>query len=107
MSAQSLPQKSLSAALNNPSIMLKDAPALSKALPRSGVLTGQPLYHIPGDKHDGDGDKDREDLNPEHLNGTQRHFALLFASPIKSRASFESGPCYDKSSESPGWRGLE
>lgn len=100
VSAQSLPRNSLSAGLNDPSIILKDVPALPKSLPKYGVLAGRPLWHVPCAERDGDGHKHHEDLDLEHLHGTQKYFCLSFSSPIECRASFQSGPCYDKSSGS-------
>ncbi|KAH7019358.1 hypothetical protein EDB80DRAFT_759635 [Ilyonectria destructans] len=67
VSAQSLPRNSLSAGLNDPSIILKDVPALPKALPKHGVLTGQLLWHVPCGEHDVDSHNHHKDLDLEHL----------------------------------------
>ena len=48
--AVALPLHSWPVGIEDPSAMLKDVPALLESLPKSGVLTGHPLWQIPNPK---------------------------------------------------------
>ncbi|KAG5812880.1 hypothetical protein H9Q74_008430 [Fusarium xylarioides] len=73
-SARSLSPSSLSTGLNDPSIILKDVPALPEGLPKRGILAGRPLWHVPG-----------EDSDLQHIHGARKHFCLSYPMPIECR----------------------
>lgn len=85
--AKSLPENSFPADLGDPSIMLKDVPALPSTLPKNGVLVGQPLWHIPSAEYRGDNDARSEDFDLEHIYGLRKQYSLSFYSPIECRSS--------------------
>ena len=49
--ARALPLRLVPAGFGDPSIMLKDVPALPSSLPRKGYIVGRPLWHIPEPGH--------------------------------------------------------
>lgn len=86
-SAQSLPSTSLLAGFNDPSIILKDVPALPKALPRRGRLFGRPLWHVLGSPTDRDDDQQNEDFDLQYIHGVRKDFCLSYSTPVECRVS--------------------
>ncbi|KND91545.1 hypothetical protein TOPH_03868 [Tolypocladium ophioglossoides CBS 100239] len=83
--AKSLPPNSVPAGLADPSVMLKDIPALPKKLPKRGILTGQPVWYISNPEHQ-DARQDGE-WNSEHVRGQQKDFILSAPGPIECTMS--------------------
>lgn len=87
-SAKALPPNSLPAAAGDPTIMLKDVPALPSVLPRSSPIVGQSVWHVP-EADDGDGiDPSHEtSFALDHLYGTHTYVHLSHPTPILCRMS--------------------
>ncbi|KAF5021097.1 hypothetical protein F66182_6886 [Fusarium sp. NRRL 66182] len=103
-SAGSLPAASLSAGLNDPSIVLKDVPALPEALPRRGMLVGRAFWHVPGISTDRDNDDQNEDFDLQYLHGARKHFHLSYPTPVECRVSPQVAIGNNKASTAPGDR---
>ncbi|EEU47589.1 uncharacterized protein NECHADRAFT_78166 [Fusarium vanettenii 77-13-4] len=101
-SSRSLPATSLSAGLNDPSIILKDVPALPKALPRCGMLVGRPFWHVLGISIDRDDEKQNEDFDFQHIHGARKHFCLSYPTPVECRVSPQVAIGNDSASRAPG-----
>ncbi|KAJ4322370.1 hypothetical protein N0V84_004841 [Fusarium piperis] len=100
-SARSLPPTSLATGLNDPSIILKDVPALPEVLPKRGMLFGRPLWHVPDTSADRDDDEQKEDFDLQHVHGVRRDFCFSYRSPIKCRVSPEVPICNGNTSTAP------
>lgn len=92
-SAEALPPNSFPRGLTEPSIMLKDMPALPRKMPRV-MLAGQPVWYLPIPKEDlGTSELSSEipeewhvptpNQNLEHICGPQKELLLSYAGPIK------------------------
>ncbi|KAF2962891.1 hypothetical protein GQX73_g10683 [Xylaria multiplex] len=88
-SAKSLPLNSFPVWVRDPSITLKDIPALPKSLPKNGVLVGQPLWHVPDPEHQ-EKDAQNNGWNLQYVRGLQKYFRLCFSQPIECRLAVES-----------------
>ncbi|RSL82053.1 hypothetical protein CEP52_017052, partial [Fusarium oligoseptatum] len=99
-SARSLPATALSTGLNDPSILLKDVPALPEALPRRGMLVGRPSWHVQGISTDRD-DEQNEDFDLQHIHGARKHFCLSYPTPVECRVSPQVAIGNDSASTAP------
>lgn len=79
--ANSLPAHTFPAGVGDPSIMLKDVPALPAHLPRRGYITGRPLWHVPDPEHEGDTAVQRLDL--QYLHGRRICFHVSLSKPVE------------------------
>ncbi|KAI1502668.1 hypothetical protein F5X99DRAFT_407744 [Biscogniauxia marginata] len=86
-SAESLPPNSFPAGLGDPSIMLKDIPALPKNLTKTGTVVGQPLWHIPDPEHQEDAQNNGWNL--QYIHGPQKHLCLSFSKLIECHMSLQ------------------
>lgn len=77
--AESLPRHGFPPGLGDPSIMLKDVPALPRNPPRRGVVVGQPLWHIP----DPEPQEAQGCLDFQYVHGLQKYFHLSYSTPIE------------------------
>jgi hypothetical protein len=85
--ARSLPPASLSAGLNDPSITLKDVPALPERLSKRGTLYGRPYWHISAIPTDHNGGELEKDFNLQYVNGTRKEILLSYSKPVECRVS--------------------
>ncbi|RTE67949.1 hypothetical protein BHE90_017674, partial [Fusarium euwallaceae] len=99
-SARSLPATALSTGLNDPSILLKDVPALPEALPGRGMLVGRPSWHVQGISTDRD-DEQNEDFDLQHIHGARKHFCLSYPTPVECRVSPQVAIGNDSASTAP------
>ncbi|KAK3936439.1 hypothetical protein QBC46DRAFT_419368 [Diplogelasinospora grovesii] len=88
--AESLSPQAFPAGFGDPSIMLKDVPALPDKLPRRGCLIGRPLWYIPDPEHEDDARNQRLDL--QYAQGVRQYFLLSFPNPIECRVSSRPPP---------------
>ena len=79
--ANSLPAHAFPAGLGDPSVMLKDVPALPAHLPRHGHIAGRPLWHVPDPEHEGDGAVQGLDL--QYLHGRRVYFSVSSLRPVE------------------------
>lgn len=89
-SARSFPPNTLPTAAINPTIMLKDVPALPSELPKITFLVGQPVWHVPEAEEDdvgGGGGVDAESFTLDQPYGTHKYIHLSFPTPIKCSMS--------------------
>ncbi|KAL2187929.1 hypothetical protein L209DRAFT_754112 [Thermothelomyces heterothallicus CBS 203.75] len=96
--AASLHPKAFPAGFGDPSIMLKDVPALPENLPRRGCLIGRPLWHVPDPEPEGSARN--TDLNLQYPYGIRKSFLLSFPKPMECRVSARPPP-----SGHPPWPG--
>lgn len=80
---------SLSAGLNDPSILLKDAPVLPKTIPAGASLSGRPIWHVLdlGDTRSSDKATTDIDFDLNYLYGACKEFCLLYPTLIHFKVS--------------------
>jgi len=79
--ANSLPAHAFPAGVGDPSIMLKDVPALPAHLPRHGHIAGRPLWHVPDPEHEGD--RAVQGLDFQYLHGRRVYFHVSRPKPVE------------------------
>ena len=85
--AGSLPQLTFPPGVSDPSITLKDVPALPNSIPKSGILYGRPLWHIPDPEYEIGQD---QDFDLRYMLGIQKHYAVSYPKPIECRLFSQS-----------------
>lgn len=88
--AESSPPEVFPAELGDPSIMLKDVPALPDTLPQRGFFIGRPLWHVPDPEKDEAARK--QELNLQYALGARKYFHVSCPKPIECRVSARPSP---------------
>ncbi|KAI5464284.1 hypothetical protein BGZ63DRAFT_149213 [Mariannaea sp. PMI_226] len=76
----------------DPSMMLKDMPALPNSIPEKGVLAGAPRWIVPDP--DSTESQPNEDLDLNNVTGTTKYFRLAYPDPINCHITSDPSACH-------------
>ena len=86
--ADSLPPHVFPAGFGDPSIVLKDVPALPAHLPKHRSVVGRALWHVPDPEHEPENNAGNGEFSFQYLHGRRKYFQLSVPEPVECHVCY-------------------